>query len=271
MSAVPHRNAKASLSHSLNHVGIMVCIVVFMCSSRFADAQSAIAPTLRAETKVFVYEEPESPIAQTLTLFDKGIAYDIQLPEKTQITVFDIARGQIILLDKNRKLRTTISTTELMSFMTSVRNHALEMGKGDVLGTGTHPSVDSATGVYRAGVPGVLYIAKTQAAFSKAQSQLYQEFTSWATRLNTYHNPHGAPFARLALNQQMAEGGVFPNEITCRTTRDDKTVTICSEHQFSPMLAVQDRALIFEIGGMLTTFPEVDTKQFCHYSAKQPE
>ncbi|WP_145098664.1 hypothetical protein [Rosistilla carotiformis] len=225
-------------------------------------AQSSDHPSLRAETKIYFDGRKPALVGETLTLFDTGIAYDIQLPEKSQITVFDIPRSRVVLLDATTQQRTTIGCDDLVRYMTALRQQALETGKADAIGVSTQPISDPQTGVVQAGFPGFLYIAETQAASQPGLSKIYNDFTGWATRLNMYQNPRGAPFARLALNEQMSASEVLPSKITLRATVGDQTETLRSEHQFSPMLSVQDRALISQIGGMLVSFQDVPADQF---------
>ncbi|QDV13941.1 hypothetical protein CA51_38330 [Rosistilla oblonga] len=248
-----HRNAAMVL--------MFACLSGLLLAGPLA-AQSSEHPTLRAETQIYSDGRKPSLVGETLTLFDAGVAYDVQLPAKSQITVFDIPRSKIVLIDTTTQRRTTINCDELVRYMTALRQQAQETGKAAAIGVSTQPIGDPQSGVFQAGFPGFLYTAETQPAVQPQLSQIYNEFTGWATRLNMYQNPRGAPFARLALNEQMSESNVLPSKITVRATVGDQTETLRSEHQFSPMLSVQDRALISQIGGMLVSFQDVPAEQF---------
>ncbi|QDS89918.1 hypothetical protein EC9_41200 [Rosistilla ulvae] len=225
-------------------------------------AQTSEHPTLRAETKIYFEGRKPLLVGETLTLFDAGVAYDVQLPGKSQITVFDVSRSTIILLDSTTQKRTTLRCDDLVRYMAALRQQAQQTGKADAIGVSTQPSADLETGIFQAGFPGYLYTAETQVASQPGLAKVYNEFTAWATRLNMYQNPRGAPFARLALNEQMSASDVLPKNITLRATVGEQTETLRSEHQFSPMLSVQDRALISQIGGMLVSFQDVPADQF---------
>lgn len=245
--------------------GALIATLTMLCNIAPVGslaAQTNQQPSLRAETKIFLDGRKPVLIGETLTMFDAGVAYDIQLPEKSQITVFDIPRSTVILLDTASKQRTTIGCDELLRYMTALKDQAQQTGKAESIGVDTQPISDPQTGVFQAGYPGFLYTAETQAAAQVGTARMYNAFTGWATRLNMYQHPRGAPFARLALNEQMSASNVLPRKITLRTTVAEQSETLRSEHQFSPLLSVQDRALISQIGGMLVSFQEVPADQF---------
>ncbi|MEZ6092433.1 MAG: hypothetical protein R3C05_31390 [Pirellulaceae bacterium] len=202
-------------------LGVFLATSIAPAGDIFAQNRDHL--TLRAETKIFVEGRKPALVGETLTLFDSAVVYDVQLPDRSQIAVFDIPRSTIILLDAKRKLRTTIKSEDLIQFMTALKQQAIETGKSETIGIHTQPHGDPKTGIYQAGFPGFLYVAQTQPASRSELAHLYSEFTGWAIRLNTYQHPHGAPFARLALNEQMSVGGVLPQSITLKATMGEQT------------------------------------------------
>src|SRR6186997_3045464 len=87
---------------------LLVCATVALMSSiTFAGDE------FRCDTEVFVGKE-KNPVQQTLTIFSGSVVYDFLLSKPEEITVYDLGRGQITLLDKNRKLKTTIQNDDLL-------------------------------------------------------------------------------------------------------------------------------------------------------------
>ena len=223
--------------------------------------RDANTPTFRTETRIY-NEESETAPFELLTLFDEGLIYDIELPQKSKITVFDISRNRIVLLDVSRKVKTVIAPQKLIDAMTDLRNQILQMNRGELFGLNTQPSADPKTGVYRAGIPGLLYISETEAESEPRMAKAYNEFATWAARMNVVAGRGAAPFVRLALGNKMAADGVVPKKITRTASRGDVTQTVRSEHVFISMLSQQDQSLIREIHGMLPSFKEVSRTEF---------
>ncbi len=65
-----------------------------------ALVRSVLADEFRIESKVFSAKD-EAPTSESLTLFDDGRVYDF-LTSPREITVFDISRSRIVLLDPER-------------------------------------------------------------------------------------------------------------------------------------------------------------------------
>ena len=81
----------------------------------------------RVETEIFVGREKE-PAVENVTIFAGGRVYDFLIPaveegekaEIREITVFDPERGVVDLLDVKRKLRTTVTTDQMLRFTSSI-------------------------------------------------------------------------------------------------------------------------------------------------------
>src|SRR5438046_252777 len=105
----------ATVRPALRAAVLMLSLIV--CGMRAARAEE-----FRIESKVFTAKE-EAPVSESLTLFDDGRVYDfLSLP--SEITLFDLSRGRIVLMDPDRKLRTELTTDELNTFIEQLRTRA---------------------------------------------------------------------------------------------------------------------------------------------------
>ena len=73
-------------------------ITLAFCAA-FAGGNVALAEEFRVDTDVYLEGEGKEPIAETLTLFSNGLIYDFILTGSEEITIFDVDRGHIVMLD----------------------------------------------------------------------------------------------------------------------------------------------------------------------------
>ena len=62
----------------------------------------------RIETDVF-FDSEDEPAISTLTLFRGTTVYDFMGDKNEEITILDINRGRFVLLDCQRKIKTTVT------------------------------------------------------------------------------------------------------------------------------------------------------------------
>ena len=84
------------------------------------------------------------PIVETLTIFRAQIIYDFMGPDGEEITIFDIPRGSLVLIDTRRKIKTSISTSQLMAFMAAVKSQPQASAKSHLLAPQCQETYDAA-------------------------------------------------------------------------------------------------------------------------------
>ena len=87
------------------------------------------AEDFRVETDVFVQGD-DAPVSETLTIFTGNVVYDFILNGTEEITVFDVRRGRITLLDTERRVKTTLTTDQLMNFSRAIMTITREDEEG---------------------------------------------------------------------------------------------------------------------------------------------
>src|SRR5690242_19214648 len=97
-------------------------IVAVGCAVVLAIPSATRADEFRVESKVY-NSENGPPVSESLTLFHEGRAYDL-LSSPPEITIFDIAKNRIVMLDPVRKVRTEVETDGLTTFVEQLRIRA---------------------------------------------------------------------------------------------------------------------------------------------------
>src|SRR5262245_48834088 len=88
-------------------VGFLIATLVALAT---VEAQE-----FRVDSEVFAGQEKQ-PFLETLTIFTSGIAYDFQLTQPREITVFDPGRGRFTMLDETRQVKAVVTTADLFQF-----------------------------------------------------------------------------------------------------------------------------------------------------------
>ena len=92
-------------------------------------ASKAWGEDFRIETDVF-FNSADEPSISTLTLFRGTTVYDFMGDKNEEITIFDINRGRFILLDCQRKIKTAVTTDQLLRFSAALKAEA----RGETIG-----------------------------------------------------------------------------------------------------------------------------------------
>src|SRR5215218_31920 len=79
----------------------------------------------RIDTDIFKGSD-KTPIIETQTLFTEGQVYDFLLTKPIEITIYDAARGQVTLLDPERKLKTVVTASEIQDLVFAIKEQSLE-------------------------------------------------------------------------------------------------------------------------------------------------
>jgi hypothetical protein len=207
-----------------------------------------VAEDFRVDTDVFLEDNAEEPIAETLTLFSRGIVYDFILSGSEEITIFDVDRGNLVLLDTERQMKTSLTTQELLSLSAKMK----VLVEGEKLAEVFFPEfvtqfdVDGPQLVLTS--PRLTYrVTATRPKLATA-AERFRQFADWYARLNALRPGNMPPFARLELNSALADRELVPEEIEREVVLEgrfaNKKTRVRSKHSFVWLLSGTDRKRI---------------------------
>ena len=231
------------------------------------SAVSAQMDEFRIDTDVFLGEEKE-PFAQNITIFTAGLVYDFPMIGPEEITVFDPTRGRFVLLDTERRVKTTLSTQELLEFTAAMKVQADEAG--GVFAAAAHPqfeqSVDNDGEWLTLQSKLLTYRAKGATPKIQDAAASYQQFANWYARLNATRPGSLPPFARIELNRALVEKGWIPEEVELTVNPPSRLVgrklVVRSRHLPYWRLSNTDRKRIDTAGTHMVEFEAVSFKQY---------
>jgi hypothetical protein len=236
-----------------------------------ALSTSGWADDFRVETDVFVKDEPQ-PVAETLTLFAGDVVYDFLLSGPREITVFDVRRGRIVLLDQQRKVRTTLTTAELVELSAAIKARADGPDGKPIFATSFVAEVDQEAGSVRLTGGNLEYTAQGTAETRVDEAGRYYVFADWYARLNALRPGNPPPFARLELNRRLAELKRLPREITRTLSLPGKLRAqareVRSRHVCTWKLSTSDRKRIDDASVFMADFKPVSLANY--WQLEQP-
>jgi len=194
------------------------------------------ADTLRVETEVFAEHDDSVPLAHSLTLFNRDVAWDFldvtetdsdDMTDKNtagfggEIILHDPARERVVLIDPRRNVRTSVDAIQLERLSVSLANWARQSDDklicwagGPAFGEG----VQEVDGCLELIGPRVRYRVEATDAPSQAMADRYRRFADTAILLRAMLHPGGVPpFPRLELNRRLAMAGSLPAAVTLET------------------------------------------------------
>ncbi|MCL4204525.1 MAG: hypothetical protein KJ000_18725 [Pirellulaceae bacterium] len=232
-------------------------------------ACAAVAQTdeFRIDTDVFLGDSKE-PIAQSVTVFSSGMVYDFPLIGPRETTVFDPGRSRLVLLDADRKVKTTLSTQDLLEFTAAMKVQAEKMG--GLLAEAADAQFERESGVadewLTLRTKMLTYRAKGVEPQIASASALYQQFADWYARLNATRPGSMPPFARIELNRMLVEKGCIPEEVELTVAPErglmGRKTTIRSRHLPYWRLSNTDRTRIETAGTQMATFSAVTFQEY---------
>jgi hypothetical protein len=248
-----------------NMVPLMLALNACMLACMAPLARS---DDFRVESKVFDGKNKQ-PSSENVTLFRAGVVYDY-LADPPQVAVFDNAKNRFILLDTERKLRTELKTAEVLAFSGQLQAQAAK-SSSEIIKFLAEPKFESTFDAES----GQLVLTSSLLSYrvSTAKPKIaefanqYREFSDWYARLNAITSPGSTPpFARLALNAELATRGLTPTQVQL-TVRDKapyawRGLSLSSEHQFAWKLLPRDLERIDETGRQMASFKVVKFADF---------
>ena len=194
------------------------------------------ADTLRVETEVFNDNDDSVPLAHSLTLFDRNVAWDFLNITRTdsenankkhvagfggEIVLHDPARERVVLIDPHRNVRTSVDAIQLERLSVSLANWARQSDDKLICWAGG-PSfgegVQKKDGCFELIGPRVRYRVEVTDAPTREIADRYRRFADTAILLRAMLHPGGVPpFPRLEINRELAAVGSLPAAVTLET------------------------------------------------------
>lgn len=223
-------------------------------------------PSFRVETELFEGDSVQ-PAARHLILFDAGVIYDIRLDDERSATMYDPARGRVILIDRARKQQTVLATSDLTLAMAQLRAAAQREGKGEKFGldakvTTVEPIKPSDPEMLEIRFSGVRYRTTTEKVNQPEIAHAYNHFAVLAAQLNVLRRRGVPPFARMTLGQQLAEAGQLPLAMDLEVRSGLKKERYRAHHLVIERLSDMDRKRINDLGNILAQCEEVSLESF---------
>ena len=144
----------------------------------------ARAGDFRVDTDVFVDRNEEKPVAETLTLFSQGVVYDFILNGSEEITVLDIRHGRIVLLDAERRVKTELTTDQLIEFSAKIKTLSQDEKQNALFSPQFTTRFDEESGELELVSPRLTYRATGIRPKLAAAPRQFREFADWYARLN---------------------------------------------------------------------------------------
>ncbi len=235
-----------------------------------ALAASTSADEFRVESDIFVGNQKE-PIAKNLTLFSSGLVYDFPRLGPEEITVFDPARGRFVLLDPQRKVKTTVTTQELLELAAAMKVHARELTGAFAFAANPEfdQEMDDETGWLTLSSPSLTYRARCIAPEVPSAVARYRGFADWYARLNATRPGSLPPFARMELDKAISERQQIPQEVELTIEPERRFVgrklVVRSKHLFNWRLSNTDRRQIEQAGTYMAEFEAVSVGVYREY------
>jgi hypothetical protein len=250
----------------------LVCISVTMAEWPWIAA----GEDFRVDTEIFRNQE-KAPYLQSLTIFADSVVYDFRLTDPQEVTVFDPRHGRFTLLDEARKVKSVVTTQELMDFCLSLETQAAK--ENGLFAFSAVPQFETTEKEVERNGQGhvelrltgkpLTYVALGHRPERKDAIGAYRHFTDWCARLNATRGGNLPPGARLELNRALAEHELLPLEIS-RTTADfwGRKSEARSQHRVNWALSGEDRKKIDRAADMMATFRAVSYDEYRKASSK---
>lgn len=226
-------------------------------------AAPAAAEDFRVETHVYVGDNKE-PASNNITRFKGSVVWDFA-GDGSEIVMFDKTRGRFAMLDLQRKVRTEVTTGEVMQFTQQLRDWA--NGQDDpLLKFCASPRLDKIPGTtpqtvtFKSSL--LTYEIETERPDKPEIAARYRDFSDWYARVNTLFRPGLLPpFPRLLVNEYLGREQLVPQRVQLtlapQRSHGNKQRIVRSEQTFVYGLLESDLEQIDRAAGYLVTLRSV--------------
>ncbi len=216
----------------------------------------------------------KSPKAQSLTIFRGGLVYDVSVGGP-RVVIFDSEQGQLVLLDKDRKIKTEIRTADLEAAREQLRKWCLKQADSVLRFCGKPDfEIDESNRRLAFRASEMQYVVDTIDTPDKQFAAEYRKFSDAMVGLAVIGQTSPIPpLARLAVNRELARRGVMPSSVAVEVRPTFAAVRpaikIRSHHTVGWKLRPWDLQLIDQIHTYEREFRRVDLNEFLGRPAAQ--
>jgi len=248
-------------------LGAILCSVLAL-GTWPAAAQPAASVDFRVESEVF-FGSGKKADSRTTTIFRDGLVYDY-LEEPPEVIVFDKQGYRFVLLDTARRVRTELTTAEVLAFTQQLQQEAATHPRPSIKFLAAprfDEQFDKASGELTLSSPWMTYRLLLVDAGSPAISQQYRESCDWYARVNTLlKRGSKPPVARLAVNAALAKREAIAREVYLTLTSEEgfptKRSTIRSTHRLIRRLSEADRDRVVQTRQFMEIFKPVSFQEY---------
>lgn len=229
----------------------------------------------RIDTDIFKGQE-KTPIIETQTMFVDGQVYDFLLTKPVEITIYDASRGQITLLDVDQRIKTVVTTSEILDHVFAIKQQSVEVNE-PLFSFSSDPKFETSVQTFTENQIPKVRVTLANPLFTYTAVGLkpkeaeavaaFRDFADWYARLNATRPGNLPPGARMELNRALAEQGLLPTEVrrsTVHTVQGRKqTLEVTSKHLVNWQITGQDRQRIQETHNMMAAYGAVPYADFC--------
>ncbi|MCM2371291.1 hypothetical protein [Aporhodopirellula aestuarii] len=245
-----------------------LCLVAFDNASA-DDPQSlpAVGPWM-AVTHVFQGDEPQ-PAETHHVVFSNGIYYDFPSDPKQPWTIFDLPRSSVVLLDRERQMRTSVATEDLIRLSARAESEVTDPADRTRFGMDAQPTRVSEN-EFDVAYAETHYRVTAIRPDSPSVAAEYGRFVDWVCRLNVARPRGVPPFARMKLNAIMTDHHVMPRETVVTLTRHigvDRTpakIRLRSTTTIHDQITASINKQIKDTQSMRVLFQEIPWDQYEH-------
>lgn len=241
-----------------NNQQIKGAILVVLCMISVSMATStAIGQEFRITTNVFL-EQDEKPISTNLTLFSDAVIYDFAEASSGEVTVFDLNRGRIVLLNPTKQIKTTLTTEFLLMYVKQLRQNASEETNNKLFTADLSEEAEVGTKRFAVSSDNLTYTVDGAAAKFPSAVKRYQYFADWFARLNATRVGNLPPQARIRINQVVADHKMIPETVTRVLKAGIRRQVVRATHHTNWLWTNTDRKRIADVSNQLAQFKEVE-------------
>ena len=242
---------------------VLLALVVMFSIATSTQGQSE---DFRMQTSVFVGKNAV-PAVSSLTMFNGTTIYDFIENESEfgEITVFDVKRGRFVLLDPQRKVKTTLTKDFLIQFLDQVLSQTSSSALTNYVQPKLQHEINLSTKTVRVTSDHLTYQATGIAPKYDSAIQRYRHFADWVARLNSTRIGNIPPYSRFELNRLLAKQKLLPKSIQRTLMLDEvglRKQIVRSEHTINWQLTNTDRKRMSKTGDQMAIFKEISVDEF---------
>jgi hypothetical protein len=207
--------------------------------------------------------------SRSTTIFRDGLVFDY-LDEPAEVIVFDKPGSRFVLLDTARRVRTELTTEEVLAFTQRLQQRA-EAHPDAYIKFLAAPRFDEhfdkASRELTLSSPWMSYRLVLADAGSPTIAQQYRESCDWYARVNALLTRGSKPpLARLAVNAALVEQEAIAREVCLTLTPEEgapaKRSTVRSTHRLNRRLSEADRDRVVQTRQFMEIFQPVSFAEY---------